>query len=807
MFWLKPWALFALLALLAATVPVCGATFRLYRSSPLVCATGQHQAYVTLFNESASAQTVPGGTTVTLAFSAPVVNAPAWAFPSGAVITQNGNVVSVKLASDLVVASQTLLFWSVYLDVSKLASGSLLTVSITSDPANAFQFPTSGPDTFIGLIDSTACQQPAAGTLTALELTAVCPTAQEVAELHAAVNMSFETDPGPLVCKASEGSADLTRLQERAYQALRLMRAVPFDLPVPWTPKTLWDWFTSVDKGVRFRKDIDFSYCCDPDGVINLQAKNLSVIESLAPDALASLMVLMLHEARHIEIGGHTCGTNDQTLSELGAWGAQYYADEWLVHHTGSFFGSRSGLGGASAYRTPMQLDSDSMIRWNFCDLEGGVTASPRNIDFGTIPANSTSGARTVAVTLTRGQGSAITSVALSGTDVSDFDLSSNTCSGAIPYPSCTALLRFVPQAAGARSAQLNIVYGTPAVTISVALSGTGGAATACISTLAAHGQVLQGTGGSGSVALSGPSSCTWNATSNSTWITGVSAQTDRIGATVTYNVAPNAQGTAREGTLTIAGQTFTVSQAGASTAVRPNFIAEGVTNGASFNAGASAGGIVTIFGTHISGGASGIVSGGVLPLPTVLSDVTVLVSGYTTPIFAVANVNGQEQINLQIPLEMVYYNSADIVVNNAGVLSDAVTVPLYPADPGVFTVDGTAGTILHSDNTSLVTAAKPAQKGEVMVIFATGLGEVDNAPATGAPAPSVEPLARVKTVPSVTIGGVPAGDIKYAGLAPYFVGLYQVNVAVPAGSPSGSVAVVLSSQGRSSKPATLFVQ
>ena len=69
--------------------------------------------------------------------------------------------------------------------------------------------------------------------------------------------------------------------------------------------------------------------------------------------------------------------------------------------------------------------------------------------------------------------------------------------------------------------------------------------------------------GGTGSIALSLiPSSTTWTATSNVSWITITSAKSGTGSATVNYLVAANS-GVARTGTLTIAGLTFTVNQAG----------------------------------------------------------------------------------------------------------------------------------------------------------------------------------------------------------------------------------------------------
>jgi uncharacterized protein (TIGR03437 family) len=61
----------------------------------------------------------------------------------------------------------------------------------------------------------------------------------------------------------------------------------------------------------------------------------------------------------------------------------------------------------------------------------------------------------------------------------------------------------------------------------------------------------------------------------------------------------------------------------------------------------------------------------------------------------------------------------------------------------------------------------------------------------------------------TVTIGNVPAPEISYAGLSPYFVGLYQVNVKVPVGvKAANDVPVVITSGNLQSQPGvTMAVQ
>lgn len=244
------------------------------------------------------------------------------------------------------------------------------------------------------------------------------------------------------------------------------------------------------------------------------------------------------------------------------------------------------------------------------------------------------------------------------------------------------------------------------------------------------------------------------------------------------------------------------VTNAGSTTV--PAFTAAGITNGASFVSGVSPGAIATIFGSNLSNNVQGILLAYTAPLPTKLAGVSVTIDGIAAPLFAVDNVGGSEQLNVQVPFEVAGKANISVSVNN-GRGSQAVEVAVQPAQPGVFTSDGVNGAILHGANNVLITSSNPASKGEVVVIFATGLGSVTPASPTGALAPSTPPFSMTDVKPTVTIDGN-AADVPFSGLAPGFVGLYQVNATVPVGTTSGSVDLVVTSGGVSSKAVKLAV-
>jgi uncharacterized protein (TIGR03437 family) len=128
---------------------------------------------------------------------------------------------------------------------------------------------------------------------------------------------------------------------------------------------------------------------------------------------------------------------------------------------------------------------------------------------------------------------------------------------------------------------------------------------------------------------------------------------------------------------------------------------------------------------------------------------------------------------------------------------------------PGIFSVNGQGtgqGAILDASY-RLVDSSNPAKAGSTVIqIYCTGLGGVSHQPATGSPAP-YSPLAVTTITPLVRIGWVPA-TVLFSGLTPGTVGLYQVNVQVPATAPRGaSVPVVINANQWDSNTVTIAVQ
>ena len=165
-------------------------------------------------------------------------------------------------------------------------------------------------------------------------------------------------------------------------------------------------------------------------------------------------------------------------------------------------------------------------------------------------------------------------------------------------------------------------------------------------------------------------------------------------------------------------------------------------------------------------------------------------------------------QVNAIVPRDAGLRRSVQLTVENNGIASPPVTVDILGATPALFTLNGSGGgpaAALNQD-TSINTAANAAARGSIVSVYATGLGEVDPSPGDGEVLNRAD--YRLSTNVTATIGGQNA-DIQYAGAAPGFVvGLYQINLRVPAGIGVGAQQVVVRASGTpSADGVTLMVR
>lgn len=178
--------------------------------------------------------------------------------------------------------------------------------------------------------------------------------------------------------------------------------------------------------------------------------------------------------------------------------------------------------------------------------------------------------------------------------------------------------------------------------------------------------------------------------------------------------------------------------------------------------------------------------------LPRELADTQVLFNDQPVPLYFVS----PNQINYQVPWSAQPGSIADVTVvkRSTGQVMASAFVRIDTVSPGFFTATANGrGQIsaLNQDN-SVNSITNPIGRGQVIQLYGTGVGAVSNTPRDGEPSPG-GPLAEGQR-PDVVINGraVPAADVLFSGLAPGFVGLWQLNVRIPDFVPPGNNISVL---------------
>jgi uncharacterized protein (TIGR03437 family) len=185
------------------------------------------------------------------------------------------------------------------------------------------------------------------------------------------------------------------------------------------------------------------------------------------------------------------------------------------------------------------------------------------------------------------------------------------------------------------------------------------------------------------------------------------------------------------------------------------------------------------------------------LPLPRDLADLQVLVDDRPAPLFFVS----PGQINFQVPMSTAQSGTVEVQVmrRSTGQTIAGGGLPMNVASPALFTAGSTgAGQVLAVNEDGTPNSKEnPAKRGSVISLFGTGQGFIPNAPPDGEPAQGIiETPEKPRVI--INTGFVEEADILYSGLAPGFVGLWQINVRIPmtvppsSSVPNGILVVVL---------------
>jgi uncharacterized protein (TIGR03437 family) len=330
-----------------------------------------------------------------------------------------------------------------------------------------------------------------------------------------------------------------------------------------------------------------------------------------------------------------------------------------------------------------------------------------------------------------------------------------------------------------------------------------------------ATGFTLSGSTNSGILDVAGLIQFDGQGNATATWTQLSNTATTNVSANGTYSVTGACLGSISltdtaankySGTLSVSGLTagsvlLAVSnpQLVFTGSGRPGFGNPGLAavNAASFVASETpAGSIFSIFGSNLATKEGQATA---LPLPTTLVTTSVTVNGEPAPLFYA----GPTQINAQMP-EDINPGVATVVVkvgsaaNNTTSNAVAVTVPAV-GTPGVLVYGNNRAVVINADG-SVNSPTSPAKVGEIVVAYFTGGGPVNASGTLTTGAGSPGGLSPVSGPNSATVGGVDA-TVKYMGLTPGSVGLYQANLVIPAVSTADHPLVLTISGQASNNP------
>ncbi len=230
-----------------------------------------------------------------------------------------------------------------------------------------------------------------------------------------------------------------------------------------------------------------------------------------------------------------------------------------------------------------------------------------------------------------------------------------------------------------------------------------------------------------------------------------------------------------------------------------PTINSNGVTNAASFTTRISPGALASIFGTGLANTTFRADDG--FTWPTTAKSVTVRVNNVNAPLYYIS----PGQINFQVPWATPTSGSVNVSVVVNGFNTNAVSVPVATAAPGLFYGLGdNQAAVLNSDS-SINNLLNPAPVSSVISAYLTGSGPLSTVEKDGVPA-SDKVLSFLQASNSATIGGLPA-TISFAGLAPGYIGLVQMNIAVPSALAPGVYPLIITIDGQTANSATIAVK
>ncbi|HUQ91173.1 MAG TPA: CHRD domain-containing protein [Bryobacteraceae bacterium] len=210
-------------------------------------------------------------------------------------------------------------------------------------------------------------------------------------------------------------------------------------------------------------------------------------------------------------------------------------------------------------------------------------------------------------------------------------------------------------------------------------------------------------------------------------------------------------------------------------------------------------GGWMSIFGQRLSYAETDYFSWDSSNVPTSLNGVEVTVGGIKAPVLKITPT----RVDVQVPYE-VQPGTQPVIVKNAVGSSNTLTVNVRAFAPAIWLSGPNRGLIGRVTDFTLITAGNAAQVGDVLAIFATGVGQTTPALQTGKAVP--EGLFSTASAVTATLGGRPL-PVLAATAYPGLPGTHVVVVVVPPGTASGDQALDISIGGQTSNRVNLPVR
>lgn len=216
-----------------------------------------------------------------------------------------------------------------------------------------------------------------------------------------------------------------------------------------------------------------------------------------------------------------------------------------------------------------------------------------------------------------------------------------------------------------------------------------------------------------------------------------------------------------------------------------PNYTAASIVNAADNQSDVLAPNTIgTIYGVNLAYSIAVLtgsdVHGGVLPIVLGDSQTSVYVGNFAADLYYVSPT----QINFLVP-PMLLPGPTTVRVLIDSIYGPIIPLTLGPAAPGLFQLDLQNAVASRTDG-SVLTPSSPAKPGEIVILWATGLGATNPPAVYGQLPTAAAPLIAGANL-EVRLDGVPveSGAIDYAGVAPGYAGLYQINFTLPASTPA----------------------